>query len=118
MSICHLGGERLEEGPEGVGELGDFSGGGGLLCSGDNVREELGIESVVGKERADSKGFGDGVVVGELSEGQEHAPIVLLIIHTETEVLFHDGVDSFGRAIGLGVKRGTKLGLNFEGGAQ
>lgn len=69
LSIGHLGNERLVEGLESLCELKDFSIGGELLCAWRDVGEELGAESIVREERPDSKGLGDGIVVGEFCQG-------------------------------------------------
>lgn len=89
---------------EGFGEGNNFWCPRNLFCTKGDVRQELGIVTIVSKKRANSKWLCHGVVVCELREGQAQAPIVLLVVDGAAEVLFHDHIDTLGLAVGLRVK--------------
>ena len=55
-----------------------------------------------------------GVVVSKLSKWQEVAPIILLIIDVEAQVLLEDLVDALRLSICLRVIGGTQVRLDTE----
>lgn len=71
-----------------------------------------GVASVVGEEGGHAGGLRGGVVAGELGEGKERLPVVLLVTDKRPEVLFHDGVHAFGLAISLWVEGGRESAVH------
>ena len=65
--------------------------------------------SIVGEERRNTGGRMRGVVVSKLSKWQEVAPIILLIIDVEAQVLLEDLVDALRLPICLRMIGGTQV---------
>ena len=87
-----LGCQRLADVGTGV-ELVKLDGvlmsfGGGEITFGEDG--EVGVVTLVGEEGGDTSGFGGSVVVGELGEGKEIVPVVLLVVAVGSEILFQD----------------------------
>lgn len=75
---------------------------------------EGGMVPFIGEEGGCSCGRVRCVVVGELGEGEERDPIVLLVVDIDPEILLEDLIDAFGLTVRLGVVRGREVGLDAE----
>lgn len=67
------------------------------------VDGDCGVISLVRKERGNSGGRAQSIVVRELREGQESRPVVLLVVAVDSEVLLQSLVDSLGLAVAFGM---------------
>ena len=75
---------------------------------------ERGVVAFVGEEGGGARSRVRGVVVGELGEGEEVDPVVLLVVDVDSEVLLEHLVDAFGLAVGLGVVGGREVGFDAK----
>ena len=78
------------------------------------VDVERGVIAFVGEEGGGARSGVRGVVVGELGEGKEVDPVVLLVVDVDSEVLLEHLVDAFGLAVGLGVVGGGEVGFDAK----
>ncbi|KAG6874105.1 hypothetical protein C0993_000827, partial [Termitomyces sp. T159_Od127] len=115
LSICFVGNVDfvLEELVEGLEVLGDF-----VSYVGKDVSEkksELEVVIFISIKGRHSSGGMGGVVLGELCQGQFHAPVVLQVVNIEAEVLLQGLVHLFSLAINFQVVDNGEVSLYLEG---
>ena len=76
------------------------------------------IITIVGKERGDLSRRVRGIVVGELGDGEEVCPVVLLIVGVHPEVGLQCLVRALGLAVGLGVECSGEIQLHVQESAE
>src|SRR5205807_7006946 len=63
-----------------------------------------GVVAIISEERGDTSSFRGVVVCCEFCHGEPQGPVVLLVVHIGSQVLFHDSINSFRLTISLGVE--------------
>ena len=79
---------------------------------------EVGVVSLVSKERRHSGSCARSVIVCEFCEWKEVSPVVLLIVAINSEVLLQCLVRAFCLSISFGVMSGREMKLHVQGFSQ